>query len=452
MKSLFRKTICATAAFGLLAGVTNAAIADVLTADVDADAVASPHGNGLDADQVAGTTVAYDLSALIRETGNSNDDVFAGANDTVTVAIARSGDWLDAGVGSPSSFVFTAYEASQSGTIRITVPAGASGTKTMSAVLTPTASNLKKIDGVTLRWTITAKATAGPTDACAGVTAPAAPTFTETGGTSGNSGWWKAAPGTTASSATAGATIAYSGAENGTYGSTAPVLGEGETTVWAKATNCGLSTIAFKTYKVDSNAPSISISGVPASFHFGLAPAVTPTCVGIDPTPGSGLTGSCTISGWNPAAAVGDHTVTGSQSDVAGNEGQNTAGYTVLAWTLKGFYHPVDMVPPSSPDTIVWNTVKSGSTVPLKFEVSAGTTELTDPAFVRPLFAKQVACVGSVEDGIEVTTTGGTSLRYDATSGQFINNWQTPRNAGSCYKVTMTTADNSSLSAYFKLK
>lgn len=48
------------------------------------------------------------------------------------------------------------------------------------------------------------------------------------------------------------------------------------------------------------------------------------------------------------------------------------------------------------------------------------------------------------------TTTGSTSLRYDATGGQFIYNWKTP--AGTCYQLTMKAADGGSISANFKLK
>ena len=55
-------------------------------------------------------------------------------------------------------------------------------------------------------------------------------------------------------------------------------------------------------------------------------------------------------------------------------------------------------------------------------------------------------------DDVELTTTGGTSFRYDAMGGQFIQNWQTPKKAGACYEVITTTADGSSLSALFKLK
>jgi hypothetical protein len=55
-------------------------------------------------------------------------------------------------------------------------------------------------------------------------------------------------------------------------------------------------------------------------------------------------------------------------------------------------------------------------------------------------------------DDVEVTATGGTSLRYDAIGGQFIQNWQTPKTAGACIKVTMTAADGSAMNALFRLK
>ena len=44
--------------------------------------------------------------------------------------------------------------------------------------------------------------------------------------------------------------------------------------------------------------------------------------------------------------------------------------FTVNAWTITGFYQPVDM-------NGVVNTVKGGSTVPLKFNIYAGGVERT---------------------------------------------------------------------------
>jgi len=138
--------------------------------------------------------------------------------------------------------------------------------------------------------------------------------------------------------------------------------------------------------------------------------------------------------------------MTATATDNADNVGIATRSYTVLAWTLYGFYQPVDMGG-------VWNTVKNGATVPLKFEVFAGSTELIDPSIVnQPLKATQTPCSGGLTDEIELLATGGTSLRYDAVGGQFIYNWQTPKKPGYCYVVTVTTADGSSISANFKLK
>jgi hypothetical protein len=148
--------------------------------------------------------------------------------------------------------------------------------------------------------------------------------------------------------------------------------------------------------------------------------------------------------------APGTTTVNCSATDAAGNTA--TGSFTITVhYSVNGFYQPVDMTPAGSPT--VWNTVKNGSTVPLKFEVFAGSTELTDIAIVnQPLKATGVTCDSGTADDIELTATGGTSLRYDTTGGQFIYNWQTPKKAGSCYLVTVSMTDGSSLSAYFKLK
>lgn len=120
---------------------------------------------------------------------------------------------------------------------------------------------------------------------------------------------------------------------------------------------------------------------------------------------------------------------------------------TIGSWTFKGFYQPVDM-------SGTLNTVKGGSTVPIKFELFKGTTELTDTASInQPLKAAKVACdTGATVDAIELVATGGTALRYDATGGQFIYNWKTPTAAGACYKVTITANDGSSQTASFKIK
>lgn len=221
--------------------------------------------------------------------------------------------------------------------------------------------------------------------------------------------------------------------------------GAGQSSTGTAVDNAGNNdTATVSGINIDKTAPSVSLVGGPAdgaSYYFGSVPAA-PTCNASDSL--SLLDGACSISGYS--AAVGSHTVTATAKDKAGNTASDSRGYTVLAWTLKGFHQPVDMGG-------VLNIVKSGSTVPLKFEIFVGTTELTDTANVKSLIQAKVNCDGALPtDEIETTATGGTSLRYDATAGQFVYNWQTPKTAGLCYRVTMTTQDDSSLVAYFRLK
>jgi hypothetical protein len=101
----------------------------------------------------------------------------------------------------------------------------------------------------------------------------------------------------------------------------------------------------------------------------------------------------------------------------------------------------------------VVNTVKNGSTVPLKFRVFDRGVEQKSTAIVKSFTQQKVGCTGGSEDAIEeIASTGSTSLRYDSVGQQFIQNWKTPAGAGTCYKVVVTTVDGSSLAASFRLK
>jgi len=197
-------------------------------------------------------------------------------------------------------------------------------------------------------------------------------------------------------------------------------------------------------FQIDLSNPSTpTFNGGPAagsSPYFGSVPA-EPTCSSSDDV--SGLK-DCVVTGYS--TAVGSHTMTATATDKAGRTATETRSYTVLAWTTKGFYQPVDM-------NGVYNTVKGGATVPLKFELFAGS-ELTDTSAIKSLQATQITCEsGATVDDIETVATGGTSLRYDSTGGQYIYNWQTPKKPGNCYKVTVAAQDlSTTITAYFKLK
>jgi hypothetical protein len=147
----------------------------------------------------------------------------------------------------------------------------------------------------------------------------------------------------------------------------------------------------------------------------------------------------------------------------------NTAVASITAWnaTGKGFYAPVGVansifVPASptatlpSPNTAtIWNTVKGGQTVPLKFNVFAGTVEKTALTDIAAFTEASVPCTsGDGEDPVDITTTGNTSLRYDTTAMQWIQNWKTQSYSSSkpCWRASVKFADGSTLSAFFLLK
>jgi hypothetical protein len=204
---------------------------------------------------------------------------------------------------------------------------------------------------------------------------------------------------------------------------------------------------ASQSFKIDLTDPTASFDSSIGSVYFWSVPDA-PTCTAADDVSGQA---GCIVTGYS--TAVGKHTLTATARDVAGRTGTASQEYTVLAWTLKGFYQPVDMGQ-SVNNTVVWNTVKGGSTVPLKFQLFAGPTELTSTSAVKSFTQTTVACPGASAtlDPIEFVTTGGTSLRYDTTGGQFIQNWATPKKPGTCYVTTMTAQDGSTISANFMLK
>ncbi len=223
----------------------------------------------------------------------------------------------------------------------------------------------------------------------------------------------------------------------------------GTTAVTCTATDAhgNVGSKGFTVKVQDTTGPAISWVGGPqngATYPWGSVPAA-PTCVASDLVSG---TVPCAVTGYD--TTVGGHTMTASATDAAGNLSQQTRGFTVAPWRTLGFYAPVDM-------NGVVNTVKAGSTVPLKFEVFSGNTEFTDTSVVKGFSYKTVSCstfpTAAPVDDVEITTTGGSTLRYDATAGQFIQNWQTPKAAaGTCLQAGVTMKDGSFITANFKLK
>jgi hypothetical protein len=131
------------------------------------------------------------------------------------------------------------------------------------------------------------------------------------------------------------------------------------------------------------------------------------------------------------------------------------------AFRIIGFDSPVDMTVVGSPK--IWNSVKNGQTVPLKFRVfnldGSEVTSLTDLSAM----ARTIGCTsGYVEiELMPIVSTAETGLRR--TGDRFHFNWAVPKTAGKCYQVLIKTVDGSTTmvgsmsgtpvqEAYFKSK
>lgn len=230
-------------------------------------------------------------------------------------------------------------------------------------------------------------------------------------------------------------------------GSSVPLDSPGFTD-WAG--NSTASGAASHTVKIDMTKPAhVSFTGGSvqngATYYYGQIPARPTGCTATDAL--SNIA-SCSVTG-SSAATVGSHTLTATATDNAGNAQTATLTYWVKAWNTRGFFSPVDMN-----GTV--NTVKGGSTVPLKFEVFAGTApagELTTTAAIgATLTSTKISCLtGFLTDEIETLTSNAVGLRYDETAGQFVFNWRTPAGTG-CHKATVTLADGTSIAALFKTR
>jgi len=171
------------------------------------------------------------------------------------------------------------------------------------------------------------------------------------------------------------------------------------------------------------------------SFGFGSVPP-EPTCTAVDAVDGSV---PCEVTGYS--TAVGPHTLTAKASDAAGNTATETRSYTVTGYSLFGFYAPVQMGG-------VLNPIKAGSTAPLKYEVFLGSTELMSTSVVASTTSTPISCT-TLEPTGAPSTSGFRGVRY--LNGLFTDSWKSPKQKGSCYRVTMTTVDGSSLVANFRL-
>jgi hypothetical protein len=213
----------------------------------------------------------------------------------------------------------------------------------------------------------------------------------------------------------------------------------------------GLSDHAsFQVTVRDTTPPAIA--GTPADITAPATSAAGATVTYTTPTAADLVNGAVSV-GCLPASGsifpLGTTTVTCTATDARLNSAHTTFHVTVsVSYTIIGFLRPVD----NSSSSIV-NVAKAGSTVPLKFQVkNAAGAYVSDLSVVVSFTAGLVRCDSTDIPEDVITSTGGTTLRYDAGANQFIQNWKTPTIPGQCYRVAVTFVGGQQLTADFRLK
>jgi hypothetical protein len=217
-----------------------------------------------------------------------------------------------------------------------------------------------------------------------------------------------------------------------------------------------------KNFTIDKATATVTLSNLSYAFD-GTPKSATAT------TNPAGLSVSITYNGSStPPSAVGSYAVVATITD-PNYQGSAIGTLTIGAWYATDFYAPVGAdpthsvflaapgaMPASKPASMEWNVAKGGSTVPLKFNLytTQGGAERTNTADIQSFAIVPLSCgTTGTEDPVDFTTTGNTSLRYDTTAGQFIQNWKTPNvNGDSCYRTNVKFQDGSVIYAFFKLK
>lgn len=198
-------------------------------------------------------------------------------------------------------------------------------------------------------------------------------------------------------------------------------------TVTDAAGNVGAA-IDSAPFKIDLSDPLLNITGAAsgASNVCDSAPArpsfaPTDAISLIDPTR--------TSDTWTPpstATGVGTYTYTATAFDNAGRDESETRTYTrTYGAAFGGIQQPINggLTPDFGDDN---SRVKLGSTLPVKFKLTCGTTPITDAVAKLTVKLADTNPDAGVDEVISTAAaTTGNLFRYDSTSGQYIFNLNT---------------------------
>jgi hypothetical protein len=209
-------------------------------------------------------------------------------------------------------------------------------------------------------------------------------------------------------------------------------------TVTDVAGNVGSVTVSG--VSIDANVPTITSTSVKDGAVYTAMP-VDPSCVAEDSDPtavGGTVSGvdSCTVV-VTAGAAAGDYSFVATAKDKAGNTSTLSGKYQVNLYKFSGFLQPIN--DPSIQPGAAMSTVKTGSTLPVKFQLRDAAGKLiqakSTPQWLTPVRGGATTAPVNETAGTDVATTDG-FFRWDAVAQQYIYNWQTKGLiANSTYKI-----------------
>jgi hypothetical protein len=198
----------------------------------------------------------------------------------------------------------------------------------------------------------------------------------------------------------------------------------------------------------DSTPPTIALTTPADGAVYMLNQAVTADYACQEEAGGAGLA-SCVgdVAAGAPidTSAVGAKTFTVTAADDAGNVSSVTHSYSVV-YGFSGFVAPLGNAP-------AVNAGKAGRTYAVKWQLrDANGTFVSALGAVAGLYVQRTSCSAFASEPIDAeaaATTGGTSLRYDDDSNQYVYNWATP--APGCYTLFLQLDSGQSFPAFFDL-
>lgn len=224
-------------------------------------------------------------------------------------------------------------------------------------------------------------------------------------------------------------------------GSTASttVTGEGIHTIGARAFDNAnnVSPAATQNVNIDVTAPAVTCQSPAPVFYLNQSGATVTASVA------DALSGpaSATVSSTVPTDSVGQHTITLTGSDLAGNTASASCSYSV-DYKFTGFF------PPMGPGL---NTAQAGRAIPITF--SLGGFEGMNILAAGSPTSQQVSCsTGAPIDSPQPIDVNGT-LSYNSSTQQYSLVWKTSKTwSGSCRQLQVALNDGTTHTAQFLFK